>query len=116
MMKPGSSTATGGPFGRIVPLNSEVLPFGSVAVAAITFPPDRPVGRSTLKLAVQLSLVVTSFEPRYVAPSPSHESLPVTPVDSRSMPSLPFPLIELPRITTRVVEFHRYTPSVPLPT
>lgn len=51
--------------------NSEVLLFGSVAVAVMNWPAESEVGK--LKLALQLALVVTVIEPMNVCPSPLPE-------------------------------------------
>jgi hypothetical protein len=53
--------------------NSEVLPFGSVAVAVMKLPGGIAMGKVTAKLARQLPSVVTVAEPMNVSPSPKPE-------------------------------------------
>ena len=50
--------------------NSDVLLFGSVAVAVMKWPTGTVSGKVTEKLASPLPLVVTSVEPRKFSPSP----------------------------------------------
>ena len=50
--------------------NSEVLPFGSVAVAVINCPGRLAFGMTNVKLPLQLESVVTLVEPRNVCPWP----------------------------------------------
>ena len=53
--------------------NSEVLPFGSVAVAVMKLPEGIAIGKVIAKLARQLPSVVTVAEPMNVSPSPKPE-------------------------------------------
>ena len=54
--------------------NSEVLPCGSVAVEVMECPSVTTTGNVTLKLALQISSVVTTAEPRRVLPSPNPDA------------------------------------------
>lgn len=53
--------------------NSEVLPFGSVAVAVMKLPEGIAIGKVTAKLATQPPFVVTVAEPMSISPSPKPE-------------------------------------------
>ena len=53
--------------------NSEVLPFGSVAVAVMKLPEGIAIGKVTAKLARQPPFVVTVAEPMSISPSPKPE-------------------------------------------
>jgi hypothetical protein len=53
--------------------NSEVLPFGSVAVAVMKLPERIAIGKVTAKLARQPPFVVTVVEPMSISPSPKPE-------------------------------------------
>src|SRR5262245_11700759 len=53
--------------------NSEVLPFGSVAVAVMKLPDGIATGKVTAKLATQPPFVVAVAEPMSISPSPKPE-------------------------------------------
>ena len=75
----GVGVGGGPPVTWTQPENSDVFPFGSVAVAVTTAPPATITGKVTVMLAVQVPLVVTIAKPRKVCPSPlpdeSHAAL-----------------------------------------
>ena len=76
--------------------NSDVLPVSLVAVAAMASPSATQAGKTTLKFAMPLALVVTSAKPRNRSPSPCCESSQVELAKNSTRKFEPAMLLRLP--------------------